>query len=104
MTQAKDKSEYRMQTKIHQLLCENRVEHLIWISHPWTEKIFRTVVRSFMKDLLKKTWKMFNFISHAKMVILGNRSALCNKSGLTVGDQGSMPTTDSGAWIPGERP
>ena len=47
---------------------------------------------------------MFYFTSHAKMVILGNRSALCNKSGLTVGDQGSTPTTDSGTRIPGWRP
>ena len=60
VTQSKDKSENHMQTKVHLHLCEIRVEHLIWPPHQWAEGIFRTAVRSFMKDHLK-TWKNVQF-------------------------------------------
>ena len=50
MTQARDKPEYHMQTKVHLPLCEIRVEHLIWRSHRRVEGIFRTVVRCFVME------------------------------------------------------
>ena len=75
MTHAKDKSEYRTQTKVHLPLCEIRVEHLIWRSHRRAEGIFRTAVRSFV---MEKYGNMFNFISQ--------NGYFHGKSGLTVGD------------------